>query len=201
MFFMKQFFVVKFEYLDLLLFFCMGDFYELFYDDVCKVVCLFDIILIQCGSFGGVLILMVGVLVYVYEGYLVWLVVLGELVVICEQIGDLVLVKGLVECKVVCIVIFGIVIDEVLLDECCDILLMVLLCMKQGYGLVWVDLVGGCFLVNEVEIDDVLEVELVCLELVELLVFDEENWLEFLCQCIGVCCCVFWLFDVDSGCC
>lgn len=78
---------------------------------------------------------------------------------------------------------------------------MVLLCGKQGYGLVWVDLVGGCFLVNEVDFDDVLEVELVWLELVELLVFDEENWFDFLCYCIGICCCVLWLFDVDSGCC
>lgn len=68
---------------------------------------------------------MVGILYYVVESYLVKLVKQGEFVVVVEQIGDLVVSKGLVECKVVCIVILGMVSDEVLLDEYQDNLLCV----------------------------------------------------------------------------
>lgn len=95
----------------------MGDFYELFYDDVKCVFELLDIFLIKCGVLVGEFIFMVGVFFYVVEGYLVKFVQMGELVVICEQIGDLVISKGFVECKVVWIVILGMVIDEVLFLE------------------------------------------------------------------------------------
>lgn len=78
----------------------MGDFYELFYDDVKKVVELLDILLIVRGKFGGEFIFMVGVFYYVVESYLLCLVKMGELVVICEQVGDLVISKGFVECVV-----------------------------------------------------------------------------------------------------
>lgn len=101
---MKQFFAAKSDYPDLLLFFRMGDFYELFYDDARKAARLLDITLTQRGSSGGAPIPMAGVPVHAYEGYLARLVALGESVAICEQIGDPALAKGLVERKVVRIV-------------------------------------------------------------------------------------------------
>ncbi len=85
---MKQFFAAKSDYPDLLLFFRMGDFYELFYDDARKAARLLDITLTQRGSSGGAPIPMAGVPVHAYESYLARLVALGESVAICEQIGD-----------------------------------------------------------------------------------------------------------------
>jgi DNA mismatch repair protein MutS len=196
---MKQFFAAKSDYPDLLLFFRMGDFYELFYDDARKAARLLDITLTQRGSSGGAPIPMAGVPVHAYEGYLARLVALGESVAICEQIGDPALAKGLVERKVVRIVTPGTVTDEALLDERRDTLLMTLSRTKQGYGLAWADLAGGRFLVNEVETDDALEAELARLEPAELLVPDEENWPEFLRQRTGVRRRAPWLFDADSG--
>jgi len=196
---MKQFFAAKSEYPDLLLFFRMGDFYELFYDDARKAARLLDITLTQRGSSGGAPIPMAGVPVHAYEGYLARLVALGESVAICEQIGDPALAKGLVERKVVRIVTPGTVTDEALLDERRDTLLMALSRTKQGYGLAWADLAGGRFLVNEVETDDALEAELARLEPAELLVPDEENWPDFLRQRTGVRRRAPWLFDADSG--
>ena len=196
---MKQFFAAKSDYPDLLLFFRMGDFYELFYDDARKAARLLDITLTQRGSSGGAPIPMAGVPVHAYEGYLARLVALGESVAICEQIGDPALAKGLVERKVVRIVTPGTVTDEALLDERRDTLLMALSRSKQGYGLAWADLAGGRFLVNEVETDDALEAELARLEPAELLVPDEENWPECLRQRTGVRRRAPWLFDADSG--
>ncbi|WJI17102.1 DNA mismatch repair protein MutS [Pseudoxanthomonas winnipegensis] len=196
---MKQFFAAKSEYPDLLLFFRMGDFYELFYDDARKAARLLDITLTQRGSSGGAPIPMAGVPVHAYEGYLARLVALGESVAICEQIGDPALAKGLVERKVVRIVTPGTVTDEALLNERRDTLLMALARGKAGYGLAWADLAGGRFLVNEVESDDALEAELARLEPAELLVPDEEGWPTFLAGRSGVRRRAPWLFDADSG--
>ncbi|SEK85499.1 DNA mismatch repair protein MutS [Pseudoxanthomonas sp. GM95] len=196
---MKQFFAAKSEYPDLLLFFRMGDFYELFYDDARKAARLLDITLTQRGSSGGAPIPMAGVPVHAYEGYLARLVALGESVAICEQIGDPALAKGLVERKVVRIVTPGTVTDEALLNERRDTLLMAVSRGKSGYGLAWADLAGGRFLVNEVESEDALEAELARLEPAELLVPDEEGWPAFLATRTGARRRAPWLFDADSG--
>src|SRR5690606_35981943 len=121
---MKQFFAAKAEHPDVLLFFRMGDFYELFYDDARKAAKLLDITLTQRGSSAGQPIPMAGVPVHAYEGYLARLVALGESVAICEQIGDPAAAKGLVERKVVRIVTPGTVTDEALLSERRDTLLL-----------------------------------------------------------------------------
>ena len=196
---MKQFFAAKSEHPDLLLFFRMGDFYELFYDDARKAARLLDITLTQRGSSGGAPIPMAGVPVHAYEGYLARLVALGESVAICEQIGDPALAKGLVERKVVRIVTPGTVTDEALLNERRDTLLMAVSRGKNGYGLAWADLAGGRFLVNEVESEDALEAELARLEPAELLVPDEEGWPAFLATRTGARRRAPWLFDADSG--
>ena len=104
---MKQFFAAKAEHPDVLLFFRMGDFYELFYDDARKAARLLDITLTQRGSSAGQPIPMAGVPHHAAEGYLARLVALGESVAICEQIGDPALAKGMVERKVVRIVTPG----------------------------------------------------------------------------------------------
>lgn len=196
---MKQFFSAKAEHPDLLLFFRMGDFYELFYDDARKAARLLDITLTQRGSSGGAPIPMAGVPVHAYEGYLARLVALGESVAICEQIGDPALAKGLVERKVVRIVTPGTVTDEALLNERRDTLLMAVARGRNGYGLAWADLAGGRFLVNEVDGDDALEAELSRLEPAELLLPDEDGWPSFLSGRIGVRRRAPWLFDPDSG--
>jgi DNA mismatch repair protein MutS len=201
---MKQFFAAKAEYPDLLLFFRMGDFYELFYDDARKAARLLDITLTQRGSSAGAPIPMAGVPVHAYEGYLARLVALGESVAICEQIGDPALAKGLVERKVVRVVTPGTVTDEALLNERRDTLLMAVAragtaTRGMAYGLAWADLAGGRFLVSQVDSADALEAELSRLEPAELLVPDEEGWPAFLQGRVGVRRRAPWLFDADSG--
>ncbi|NLA68744.1 MAG: DNA mismatch repair protein MutS [Gammaproteobacteria bacterium] len=196
---MKQYFAAKAEHADVLLFFRMGDFYELFHDDARKAAKLLDITLTQRGSSGGQPIPMAGVPYHAAEGYLARLVALGESVAICEQIGDPAASKGLVERKVVRIVTPGTVTDEALLAERRDTLLLALSRGKSGYGLAWADLAGGRLLANEVASDDALEAELARLEPAELLVPDEEGWPAFATARSGVRRRAPWLFDADSG--
>jgi DNA mismatch repair protein MutS len=196
---MRQFFAAKAEHPDVLLFFRMGDFYELFYDDARKAARLLDITLTQRGSSAGQPIPMAGVPVHAYEGYLARLVALGESVAICEQIGDPALAKGLVERKVVRIVTPGTVTDEALLQDRRDTLLMAVARGKAGFGLAWADLAGGRFLVNEVGNEDMLEAELARLDPAELLLPDEEGWPSALATRGGLRRRAPWLFDPDSA--
>ena len=196
---MRQFFTAKAEHPDVLLFFRMGDFYELFYDDARKAAKLLDITLTQRGSSAGQPIPMAGVPVHAYEGYLARLVALGESVAICEQIGDPALAKGLVERKVVRIVTPGTVTDEALLSERRDTLLLAVSRGKQGFGLAWADLAGGRFLVNQVSSDDALDAELARLEPAEILLPDDDSWPQALLARTGVRRRAPWLFDADSG--
>lgn len=196
---MKQFFAAKAEHPDVLLFFRMGDFYELFFDDARKAARLLDITLTQRGQSAGQPIPMAGVPHHSAEGYLARLVALGESVAICEQIGDPALAKGIVERKVVRIVTPGTVTDEALLNERRDTLLLAIARGKSGYGLAWADLAGGRFLVNEVASDDALEAELARLEPAETLVADEDGWPAHVAERTGLRRRAPWLFDADSG--
>lgn len=196
---MKQFFAAKADHPDVLLFFRMGDFYELFYDDARKAAKLLDITLTQRGASAGKPIPMAGVPYHAAEGYLARLVALGESVAICEQIGDPAASKGLVERKVIRIVTPGTVTDEALLSERRDTLLLALSRGKNGYGLAWADLAGGRFLVNEVTGDDALEAELARLDPAELLLPDEDSWPAFASTRGGLRRRAPWLFDADSG--
>jgi len=196
---MKQFFAAKAEYPEVLLFFRMGDFYELFYDDARKAARLLDITLTQRGQSAGQPIPMAGVPHHAYESYLARLVALGESVAICEQIGDPALAKGLVERRVVRIVTPGTVTDEALLQERRDTLVMALARGRQGYGLAWADLSSGRFLVNEVSNEDGLAAELARLEPAELLVPDEEAWPAWLQARSGLRRRAPWLFDAEAS--
>ena len=196
---MKQYFAAKAEHPDVLLFFRMGDFYELFYDDARKAARLLDITLTQRGSSAGQPIPMAGVPHHACEGYLARLVALGESVAICEQVGDPAASKGLVERKVVRIVTPGTVTDEALLDERRDTLLLAISRGKGGYGLAWADLASGRLRANEVDNDDMLEAELARLQPAETLVPDEEGWPECVLESRGLRRRAPWLFDADSG--
>src|SRR5687767_381160 len=177
---MRQFLAAKAENPDILLFFRMGDFYELFYDDARKAARLLDITLTQRGQSAGQPIPMAGVPVHAVEGYLARLVALGESVAICEQIGDPATSKGPVERKVVRVVTPGTVTDEALLQERRDTLLLSLSRGRAGFGLAWADLAGGRFLVSEIATEDALAAEFARLEPAETLLPDEDGWPAFL---------------------
>jgi len=196
---MRQYFAAKAEHPDVLLFFRMGDFYEMFYDDARKAARLLDITLTQRGQSAGQPIPMAGVPHHAYEGYLARLVALGESVAICEQIGDPALAKGLVERKVVRIVTPGTVTDEALLDERRDTLLLAISRGKHGYGLAWADLASGRLRANEVAGEDALEAELARLQPAETLVPDEDGWPQCVQEARGLRRRAPWLFDADSG--
>ena len=114
---MQQYLKLKAENPDTLLFYRMGDFYELFYDDAKKAAALLDISLTKRGQSAGQPIPMAGMPYHAVEGYLAKLVQLGESVAICEQIGDPAASKGPVERQIVRIVTPGTVSDEALLPE------------------------------------------------------------------------------------
>src|SRR5665647_1728826 len=109
---MQQYLRIKAEHPDMLLFYRMGDFYELFHDDAVRAAKLLDITLTQRGASNGAPIKMAGVPYHAAEQYLARLVKMGESVAICEQIGDPATSKGPVERKVVRIVTPGTVTDS-----------------------------------------------------------------------------------------
>ena len=120
---MQQYFKIKAEHPDQLLFYRMGDFYELFYDDAKKAAKLLDISLTARGKSGGEPIPMAGIPYHAAEAYIAKIVRAGESVVICEQVGDPATSKGPVERQVARIVTPGTLSDEALLDETRDNLL------------------------------------------------------------------------------
>jgi len=148
---MQQYLGLKSEHPDILLFYRMGDFYELFYDDARKAAALLDISLTKRGQSAGSPIPMAGVPYHAVEGYLAKLVQLGESAAICEQIGDPATSKGPVERKVVRIVTPGTVTDEALLNERQDNLLCAVSAARGAFGLAQLDISSGRFLLNQVE--------------------------------------------------
>ena len=134
---MQQYLRIKAQYPEELLFYRMGDFYELFFDDARRAARILDITLTARGQSGGEPIPMAGVPVQTLDNYLARAVRKGESVAICEQIGDPAAAKGPVERKVVRIVTPGTVTDEALLQERRDTLLLAVSRGKGGYGIAW----------------------------------------------------------------
>ena len=170
---MQQYLRIKAEHPDRLVFYRMGDFYELFYDDARRAAKLLDITLTQRGRSGGEPIPMAGVPYHAAESYLARLVRLGESVAICEQIGDPAATKGPVERQVVRIVTPGTVTDAALMDAQRDNLLAALLRGGGATGLAWLDLTGGRFVLNQLSSDDAVLAELERLRPAEMLVADD----------------------------
>ncbi len=166
---MQQYLRIKAEHPDTLLFYRMGDFYELFYQDAERVSRLLDITLTTRGESAGAPIPMAGVPVHSAETYLARLLKLGEAVAICEQIGDPAKSKGPVERQVVRILTPGTVTDETLLDERREHLLVALYSQGERHGIAHLDLAGGRFALSEVEGRAQLAAELERLQPAELL--------------------------------
>ena len=146
---MQQYLRIKSEHPDQLLFYRMGDFYELFFDDAERAARLMDITLTSRGESAGTPIKMAGVPFHALDQYLAKLVKLGESVAICEQIGDPATSKGPVERKVMRIVTPGTLTESALLDEKSESLLLAAHRAGNLLGLAWLSLASGRFCVME----------------------------------------------------
>ena len=169
---MQQYLRIKAQHPDVLLFYRMGDFYEMFYDDARRAAQLLDIALTQRGQSAGAPIPMAGVPAVTLDGYLAKLVRKGESVAICEQRGDAGKTKGPMEREVVRIVTPGTLTDEALLEERRDNLLASVCAGNGRFGLAWLDLSAGRFSVMEVAGAAALEAEVERLRPAELLAPD-----------------------------
>jgi DNA mismatch repair protein MutS len=153
---MQQYFGLKAEYPGTLLFYRMGDFYEMFYEDAEKAARLLDITLTQRGQSAGVPVVMAGVPFHAMEGYLAKLIRHGESVAICEQTGEVGATKGPVERKVVRVVTPGTLTDAELLNEKTESMLMA---VHQGprnrCGLAWLSVTQGVVFLAECAPDEV----------------------------------------------
>lgn len=172
---MRQFLAIKSAHPSELLFYRMGDFYELFYDDAEIAAPVLDITLTSRGQSAGAPIPMAGVPFHAAEGYLARLVRAGFSVAIAEQIGDPAESKGPVDRKVVRIVTPGTLTDESLLDASGDSLIVALYRFQLRCGIAWMDVSSGRFLVTEVENDEALAAELQRLSPAELLVPEDAS--------------------------
>ncbi|WP_374119847.1 DNA mismatch repair protein MutS [Pseudomonas mosselii] len=170
---MQQYWKLKNQHPDQLMFYRMGDFYEIFYEDAKKAAKLLDITLTARGQSAGQSIPMCGIPFHSLEGYLAKLVKLGESVVICEQIGDPATSKGPVERQVVRIITPGTISDEALLDERRDNLIAALLGDERLFGLAVLDITSGNFTVQEIKGWENLLAELERINPVELLIPDD----------------------------
>ncbi|MFJ5453556.1 DNA mismatch repair protein MutS [Pectobacterium jejuense] len=157
---MQQYFRLKAEHPEILLFYRMGDFYELFYDDAKRASQLLDISLTKRGASAGEPIPMAGVPHHAVENYLARLVQMGESVAICEQVGDPATSKGPVERKVVRIVTPGTISDEALLQEKQDNLLAAIWQDGRGFGYATLDISSGRFRVSEPDDRETMAAEL-----------------------------------------
>ncbi len=168
---MQQYLALKAEHPDRLLFYRMGDFYELFYEDAEKAAGLLDITLTRRGTSAGQPILMAGVPYHAVEQYLARLVRQGESVAICEQIGDPATAKGPVERQVVRIITPGTLTDAALLDEGRDSLLAAVAPSGNRVGLATLNLSSGQLILSEYPLGD-LDAELERIDPAEILVSD-----------------------------
>ncbi|MFM4720084.1 DNA mismatch repair protein MutS [Aeromonas bivalvium] len=157
---MQQYLTLKAENPEILLFYRMGDFYELFYDDARRAAQLLDISLTKRGQSAGTPIPMAGVPYHAIEGYLAKLVQLGESAAICEQVGDPATSKGPVERKVIRIVTPGTVSDEALLSERQDNLIAAVYHDGRQFGYGTLDIGSGRFFINQFEKEETLLAEL-----------------------------------------
>lgn len=140
---MQQYLRIKADFPETLVFYRMGDFYELFFEDARRANRLLDITLTSRGQSAGEPVVMAGVPVHSVESYLAKLIKLGEAVAICEQVGDVATAKGPVERKVVRVVTPGTVTDTELLADKSDAVLLAVARHGAGYGLAWLALTQG----------------------------------------------------------
>ncbi|MFV7782959.1 DNA mismatch repair protein MutS [Shewanella marisflavi] len=196
---MRQYLTLKAETPDMLLFYRMGDFYELFYDDAKRASELLGISLTARGKSGGDPIPMAGIPYHAVEGYLAKLVQLRVSVAICEQIGDPATAKGPVERKIVRIVTPGTLTDEALLQERQDNLLAAVYHGKVGFGYATLDVSSGRFVVTELASREALDAELQRTNPAELLYSEDFNEPSLINNLSGKRRRPEWEFDYDTS--
>ncbi|MDY0137538.1 MAG: DNA mismatch repair protein MutS [Thiomicrospira sp.] len=195
---MQQYLAIKADHPDRLVFYRMGDFYELFYDDAVKAARLLDITLTARGQSGGKPIPMAGIPHHSAEGYLAKLVKLGESVAICEQVGD-VPAKGPVERKVVRIITPGTLTDEALLDAQKENLLCALCQQEQRWALAYLDVASGRFEGCEFDNAQALFDELQRLRPAETIIAEHSEFATSLAAQPGLLKLPPWHFDIKSA--
>ncbi|WP_029133485.1 DNA mismatch repair protein MutS [Sedimenticola selenatireducens] len=196
---MQQYLRIKADYPDMLVFYRMGDFYELFYGDAERAARLLNITLTKRGQSAGQPIPMAGIPYHAAEGYLAKLVKQGESVAICEQVGDPATSKGPVERKVQRIVTPGTVTDDALLEERRDNLLAALVQQADHFGLATLDLSSGRFVVQQLASSEALAGELERLHPAELLLMEDYALPDGLTAPGGTTRRAAWHFDRDSA--
>ena len=184
---MQQYLRIKAQYPDALLFYRMGVFYEMFYDDARRAAQLLDIALTSRGQSAGAPVPMAGVPAQSVEAYLGRLVRRGQSVAICEQVGDADKSRGPMQRQVVRVVTPGTVTDDALLEQSRETLLAALLLEREHFGLAWLELSSGRFTVLEAEGLSAVEAELERLRPAELLLpEDQARAVQPLCRQAGV---------------
>ena len=196
---MRQYLGIKSEYPDMLVFYRMGDFYELFYEDAKRAATLLDITLTARGKSGGNAIPMCGVPYHAVEGYLAKLVHKGESVALCEQIGDPATSKGPVERKVTRVVTPGTLTDEALLSADRDNVVAAIFGSLDAIGIAWLDLSAGRFRMTEVSDLESLHGELERLRPAELIVDEDHSFGDSFGDSIRVTRRPPWHFELDSS--
>jgi DNA mismatch repair protein MutS len=166
---MRQFLEIKQQHPSMLLFYRMGDFYEMFFDDAKRGAQLLDLTLTHRGQSAGTPIPMAGIPYHALDNYLVKLLKLGESVAICEQIGEATANKGPMAREVTRIITPGTVTDEALLDDRKDNILAAVCQHQKRFGIANIDVSTGHFYILEVDSEDALGSELERLNPAELL--------------------------------
>ena len=166
---MQQYLRIKTQHPDSLLFYRMGDFYEMFFEDATRAATLLDIVLTSRGQSNGEAIPMAGVPAHSADSYIARLAQMGESIAICEQIGRPTASGGPVKREVVRLVTPGTLTDEALLDSAADNLVAALYQEDGAYGLAWMELSSGSFCITECAGLEELQGELQRLRPAELL--------------------------------
>jgi DNA mismatch repair protein MutS len=196
---MQQFLRIKADHPSDILFYRMGDFYELFFDDAKRASEILDITLTARGKANGNPIPMCGVPYHAAEGYLAKLVKQGHSVAICEQVGDPETSKGPVERQVMRVLTPGTISDEALLDARRDNLLVAITSLDQITGLASLDMSSGRFQLLELSSEEELISELQRLNPVEILLSETLPDSEFFGARKGIKRRPIWEFDLDSA--
>ncbi|MFO8141077.1 MAG: DNA mismatch repair protein MutS [Marinobacter sp.] len=196
---MQQYLKIKGEHPNELVFYRMGDFYELFYEDAKKAADLMDITLTARGQSGGNPIPMAGIPYHSAEGYIARLVRAGQSIAIAEQIGDPATSKGPVERKVVRVVTPGTLSDEAFLEDRRDNLLVAIYNHKEQFGFASLDISSGRFAVSELENLEALQGELQRLRPAEILISEDFPYGDVLHGFTGIRRQGPWLFEMDSA--
>ena len=196
---MRQYLKIKGEHPNELVFYRMGDFYELFYEDAKKAAELMDITLTARGQSGGNPIPMAGIPYHSAEGYIARLVRAGQSIAICEQIGDPATSKGPVERKVVRIVTPGTLSDDAFLEDRRDNLLVAIFSHREQFGFASLDISSGRFTVSELDDLEGLQGELQRLRPAEILISEDFPYQDILNGYTGIRRQGPWLFESDTA--